>query len=105
MGQLAPTLPSVKISKPKTAKKKITVKWKKASKKNQKLIQGIEIQVATDPGFVNIVKTAYVGKKKSSKTIKGLQPKATYYVRVRTYNNNGGSHRSAWSGVRSGKAK
>ena len=102
IAQLAPTLPSVKISKPKAAKKKITVKWKKVSKKNQKLISGIEIQVATDPGFTNIVRTATAGKKKTSKAIKGLTPKTTYYVRVRAYS---GDHRSAWSGVKSGKAK
>ena len=87
-------LPAVKISKPKAAKKKITVKWKKVSKKNLKKIEGIQIQVATDPGFTNIVKTATAGKKKTSKTIKGLSPKTKYYVRIRAY--AAGNHVSAW---------
>ena len=90
-------LPAVKISKPKAAKKKITVKWKKVSKKNLKKIQGIEIQVATDPGFTNIVKTETAGKKKTSKVIKGLTSKQTYYVRIRVYKYAAdGKHVSAW---------
>ena len=87
-------LPTVKISKPKVAKKKITVKWKKVSKKNQKKIGGIQIQVASDPGFTNIVKTATAGKKKTFKVIKGLKPKTKYYVRIRAY--AAGNHISAW---------
>ena len=97
-------LPVVKISKPKAGKRKLTVKWKKVSKKNQKKIQGIEIQVATDPGFTNIVYHAYAGKKKKSRVVKGLQSKAVYYVRVRAYNNAGGTHVSDWRS-RSGKVK
>ncbi len=90
-------LPAVKISKPKAGKKKMTVKWKKVSKKNQKKIQGIEIQVATDPGFTDIVKTATGSKKKTSKAIKGLNPKTKYYVRIRAYKNAaGGKHVSYW---------
>ena len=89
-------LPAVKISKPKAGKRKLTVRWKKVSKKNQKKIQGIEIQVATDPGFTNIVYHAYAGKKKTSRAVKGLQSKARYYVRVRAYNDAGGRHVSTW---------
>lgn len=90
-------LPAVKISKPKTAKKKITVKWKKVSKKNQKKIQGVEIQVATDPAFTNIVKTATASKKKTSKAIKGLNSGTKYYVRIRSYRNaSDGKHVSSW---------
>ncbi len=89
-------LPVVKISKPKAGKRKLTVRWKKVSKKNQKKIQGIEIQVATDPGFTNIVYHAYAGKKKKSRVVKGLQSKARYYVRVRAYNDAGGRHVSTW---------
>ena len=62
--------------------------------KNLKMIQGVEIQVATDSGFTNIVKTATAGKKKTSKAIKGLQPKTKYYVRIRAY--AAGNHYSAW---------
>ena len=78
-------LPAVKISKPAAAKKSVNVKWKKVNKKNLKKIQGIEIQVATDPAFTNIVKTATAGKKKTSKVIKGLSSKTKYYVRIRAY--------------------
>ena len=93
----ATDLPAVKISKPKAGKRKMTVRWKKVSKKNQKKIQGIEIQIATDPGFTNIVKTTIAGKKKASKAIKGLQTKTNYYVRVRAYNNAAdGKHVSVW---------
>ena len=95
-------LPAVKISKPKAAKKKLTVKWKKPKKKNLKKIKGIQIQVATDPGFTNIVKTAKAGKKKTSKVIKGLKPKTKYYVRIRAY--GAPNHYSAWKS-KSGKTK
>ncbi len=87
-------LPIVKISKPKAAKKKITVKWKKVSKKNLKKISGIQIQVSTDPNFSTILKTVPAGKKKTSKVIKGLQSKTTYYVRIRAC--AAGNHVSDW---------
>ena len=102
IAQLTPTLPAVKIKKPKAAKKKITIKWKKVSKKNQKAIRGIEIQLATDAGFTNIIRSTFAGKKKTSKVIKGLQKGAVYYIRIRAYN---GEHRSAWSVVKPVKAK
>ena len=87
-------LPTVKITKPKAGKKKITVKWKKVSKKNQKKIKGIQIQVATDKNFKNIVKDTTAKKKKTSKVIKGLKSKKKYYVRIRAY--APGNHVSAW---------
>ncbi len=90
-------LPAVKISKPKAAKKAVTVKWKKVSKKHQKKIQGIEIQVSTDSGFNNIVKSTSVGKKKTSKKIKGLKSKTKYWIRIRAYRiDTNGKHVSAW---------
>ena len=87
-------LPTVKITKPKAGKKKITVKWKKVSNKNQKKIKGIQIQVATDKNFKNIVKDTTAKKKKTSKVIKGLKSKKKYYVRIRAY--APGNHVSAW---------
>ena len=90
-------LAAVKISKPSAGKKKVTVKWKKVSKKNQKKIQGIEIQVATDSKFKSIVKSTTASKKKVSKTVKGLKSKRTYWVRIRAYKNaSDGKHVSAW---------
>ena len=94
-------LPTVKISKPSAGKKKVTVKWKKVNKKNLKKIERLEIQVATDPHFTNIVKTADVSKKKTSKTIKGLTSKHTYYVQIRAYKNAAdGRHVSQWRAKR-----
>ena len=62
-----------------------------------KKIQGLEIRVATDKGFTQIVKSTTAGKKKTFKVIKGLKSKATYYVRVRAYRNAAdGKHVSAW---------
>lgn len=90
-------LPAVKISKPKAGKKKMTVKWKKVSKKNQKKITGIEIQIATDPAFTSIVMTTTGGKNKTSKTIKGLRSNTKYYVRIRAFKNAAdGKHISKW---------
>ena len=90
-------LPAVRISKPAAAKKSVNVKWKKITKKNRKKIKGIEIQVAKDAGFTDIVKTATAGKKKTRKKIKGLVSKQTYYVRIRAYKYaDDGKHVSAW---------
>lgn len=90
-------LPVVKISKPKAGKKKMTVRWKKVSKKKQKKIQGVEIQIATDKNFTNIVKKTKGSKKKTSKVIKGLKSKKRYYVRIRAYKNAAdGKHVSDW---------
>ena len=90
-------LPAVKISKPAASRKAVTVKWKKVSKKNRKKIQGIEVQVATDKGFTQIVRSTKAGKKKVSKVVKGLKAKTTYWVRIRAYRNAAdGKHVSAW---------
>ena len=95
-------LPNVSISKPAAAKKKITVKWKKPSKKNLKKIQGIEIRV-TGPDYDKIF-TA--GKKKTSKKIGGLTSKKKYKVSVRAYRYiDGVKHVSKWSGAKTVKTK
>ena len=89
-------LPVVKISKPKAAKKAVTVKWKKVSKKNRKKIQGVEIQYSLD-GFKTIAGTKYGKKTKTSLKIKGLKSKKKYWVRIRAYKNaSDGKHVSAW---------
>lgn len=93
---------SLKALKPRTAKKSIIARWKKISKKNQKKIKGIEIQVAKDPDFTDMVKRVRTGKKASSKKIKGLSRKTTYYVRVRAYK---GGQKGVWSSVKSVKTK
>ena len=67
------------------SKKKLKVSWKKLSKKVRKEVRQIQIQVSTDPGFQNIVKTKLVNSKKKSCTISGLKKKTKYYIRVRAY--------------------
>ncbi len=95
-------LPAVTIVKPKAGKKKLTVKWKKISKKNLKKIKGIEIN-CVGPG---INKTFTAGSTKTSKAIKGLKSKKTYKVKVRAYTKkNGVKHVSKWSKVKKIKVK
>lgn len=101
-------LPKVKISKPKAAKKAVTVKWKKLNKKQLKTgVTNIEVWIATDSQFTNLVgQPRIIGKKKSSLKIKGLQKGVTYYVKVRAIKNVGGvKYYTAWSGYKSVKVK
>ena len=101
------SIAKVKMSKPSTAKKAITVKWKKFTKKQLKKSGAIsyEIWVATDPGFTNVVKTATAGKKKASKKIK-VPAKGTYYVKVRAIKQVGVFKMAgAWSKAKKVKVK
>ena len=81
--------------------RKLTVSWKKPVKSKLKKIKGVQVQIATDKNFTNIVKTKKVKKTKTSFTFK-LKKKTQYYVRVRFYN---GSKYSKWSPVRARKTK
>jgi len=92
---------NVKIKKPARAKTAVTVKWKKAKKKVQKKINGYQVQISGSPDFSGAV-TYTAGKKKSSKKIKKLARKTTYYVRVRAYQ---GSRYGLWSTVKAVKTK
>ena len=106
IAMLRPTLPSVKIAKPKASKKSATFKWKKVSKKNRKKIGNIQIQYSTDKSFRTGVKTVTAKKTASSKKVKKLVSKKKYYVRVRAYKKTGNTvHVSAWSGVKAVKVK
>lgn len=99
-------LPAVKIKKSKAAKNAVTARWKKVSKKNKKKIRKVQIQVSTTPDFSNDVRIAYAGKSKTSKKIKKLGSKKTYYVRVRSYwSKADGVHVSRWSSVKKVKTK
>ncbi|MBQ6372846.1 MAG: hypothetical protein IJJ22_06975 [Oscillospiraceae bacterium] len=105
-GVLDTKLPKASIKKPVKAKKAVTVKWKKLSKKKAKKVDGIEIWIASDKNFTDgrIIKVA--GKTKVSKKVKKLQSKTTYYVKVRTYKNKSGvKHVSKWSNVKKVKTK
>ena len=96
------------IKKPTATKNKITVKWKhfkhtsKKTKPIWKKIKKVQVQCATDSGFKNIVKTATVGRSKTKTTIKGLNKKTTYYVRVRYFDGTGYSN---WSKTKKIKTK
>ena len=81
---------------------KLTVSWKKPTKSKLKKIKGVQIQVATDSNFTNIVKTKKVKKTKTSFTFKKLKKGQKYYVRVRFYK---GSQISKWSPVKNKKVK
>lgn len=93
------TAPSyVKSLKLKKAKKAITVKFKKQSKKNQKSFGGYQIRYSTTNN-VNTGKPTTAKKSASSKKIKKLKAKTKYYVWVRTYTKTSkGTFYSKWSG-------
>ena len=102
------SMPAVKASKPKAAKKAITVKWKKLKKKQFKSgVSKIEVWVSTNTAFARgatIEKT--VGKKKASVKIKGLKKGVTYYAKVRAIKYvNGQKVVGKWSGVKKVKVK
>lgn len=107
-GVYSGSMPAVKASKPKAAKKAITVKWKKLKKKQFKSgVSKIEVWVSTNTAFARgatIEKT--VGKKKASIKIKGLQKGVTYYAKVRSIKYvNGQKVVGKWSGVKKVKVK
>ncbi len=93
---------SAKIKKVKSAKKAISVEWKKVSG-----VKGYQIQAATDKKFKKNKKTVTVKKQKTTKTtIKKLKAKKKYYVRIRTYKTvNGKKVYSSWSKVKTIKTK
>ena len=66
--------------------------WSKAD------CSGYEIQYATNSGFTKGVTKIRVPKKSTSKTVKNLKAKKTYFVRIRRYKTVGGEkYYSAWS--------
>ena len=93
---------STNIKKNKSAKKAVSVEWKKVSG-----VSGYEIQIATDKKFKKNKKTVTVKKQKTTKTtVKKLKAKKKYYVRIRTYKIvNGKKIYSSWSKVKSVKTK
>ena len=112
------TQPSTKPSAPATTttKKPSTVKVEKVTKgtksfkvtwKKKTGVSGYQVQYATDKKFKKNKKTVTIAKKNAtSKTIKKLKSKKTYYVRVRTYKIvNGKKVYSSWSKVKAVKTK
>ena len=87
--------------KAKAKKNKVIVSWKKIkkSKKTKALlaqIKAVQIQVAKDQDFQEIVVNKSVGKNKKQVKVK-LAKKTTYFVRVRYVGNGGYSN---WSGFK-----
>ena len=93
---------SAKFKKVKSAKKAVSVQWKKVGG-----VKGYQVQVATDKKFKKNKKTVTIKKQKTTKTtVKKLKAKKKYYVRVRTYKIvNGKKVYSSWSKVKSVKTK
>ena len=106
-GTLSGAVPAAKSVKAKAAKKSVKVSWKKATKKNLKKFDKVEIQVCTDKSFQRAnTKRVEVKKSKKSATVKGLVKGKTYYVRVRDVKGSGtGKLVSKWSGVKKVKIK
>lgn len=90
-----------KIKKIKKAKRSLKVIWKKI-----KGVSGYQIQYSTSSKFKKAKKVTIRKAKTTSKTIKKLQAKKKYYVRIRTYIViNGKKKYSNWSKRKSQKTK
>ena len=97
-------LPSAtKVKKVKAGKKAFKVKWKKQTN----LTEGYQIQYGTNKKFKSGTKKINIKNvNTTSKKIKKLKSKKTYYVRVRTYNKlNGKKVYSSWSAAMKVKTK
>ena len=81
------------LSKLTAGKKQLKVTWKKNSS-----VSGYQIKYSTSKKFSSSKTVTVKGYKTTSKTIKNLKAKNTYYVRVRTYKTvNGKKVYSDWS--------
>jgi len=89
------------ISSVTKGKQKFTVKWKKQATETT----GYQIQYSTSKTFKSGNKTVTVSSAKTtSKTVKKLKSKKTYYIRIRTYKTvNGIKCYSGWSAKKSVK--
>jgi len=92
---------TTKISKVTAKKKSLVVKIKR-----NKSVTGYEIQYSLKKNFKSAKKVTLKKYTNTSKTIKKLKAKKTYYVRVRTYKiYKGKKYYSAWSSVKKKKTK
>lgn len=94
------------ISRLVKGKKSFTVKWKKASKSEKAVIDGYQVRYSKKKSFAS-AKTKSIGKNTAtSKKIKGLAKKKTYYVKLRSYRSiDGVKYYSSWSKVKKVKTK
>ena len=99
-----------KINPPKTGISSLTAKAKsfvaKWSKKTSQ-VAGYQLQYSTTPDFSSGVETITIkDNTATSKTVKGLKAKKTYYVRIRTYKKvDSKNFYSDWSSVKTVKTK
>ena len=85
----------------KKKRKGFVVKWKRIKKAD-----GYQIQYSKKKGFKKSRLVTVKGRLRSRKTVKKLERKQRYYVRVRAYRNvNGSKVYSAWSFARKVKTK
>lgn len=92
---------ATKTSKIKKGRKSLKISWKKVRNVN-----GYQIQYSTSRKFKKARKITIKNGKATSKTIKKLQAKKKYYVRIRTYVTvNGKTKYSNWSKTKSQKTK
>lgn len=98
-GTVNSKIPTVKSPKITAGSKAVTVKWTKATAKNLKKFDKIEIQVCTDSKFAKKNTIRKEAKKtKTSLTVKKLKSKKYYWVRVRNVKGSGSAKKvSKWS--------
>ena len=100
---ISPTLPAgTSLTKVTGASKAFTAQWKQ-----NKTVNGYQLQYSTDKSFKKGVKTVNVsGNAKLSATVKKLSAKKDYFVRVRTFKTiSKVNYYSAWSKVLKVKTK
>ena len=86
----------VSLKKVAAGKKQIAVNWKE-----NKAVNGYQIQYSTDKKFKKDVKSVKISKNKTvNTTVKKLKAKKKYYVRIRTFKKVGKkTYNSSWSKV------
>lgn len=96
------TVPKTTLKKVKAAGKgKMKITWKRSSDAG-----GYQIQYAMNKKFTKKKKAVTAAAKSSSKVIKGLKAKKTYYVRIRAFKKqNGKKIYGKWSSVKKVKMK
>lgn len=85
---------STALKKVTSGSKRFTAKWTKKSRQTT----GYQIQYSTSSSFKNAKTVTVSSNKTTSKIIKNLKAKKTYYVRIRTYKTVGKTkYYSTWS--------
>ena len=101
-------LKATKITSIKKGNKSLTVKWKKSRQIVEgKHVTGYQIRYSLKRNMKNAKTVTVKGFAKTSKKIKKLKKKKTYYVQVRTIyiDDRGVEHSSAWSKKKSKKTR